>query len=354
MPDWAKSMQQTFEFYSVDPYTWGNKERIKNIEKATIKRDLTVKTLGSATFDTHEDIGEKYIRPYLVTIQNGIEERLPMGTYLVQTPSTKFDGRRSTVTMDAYTPLLELKDSLPPIGYTVMKNEEIMDSAYMLTKEHLRAPVVAPSNTETLTTDFVADPKNTWLEYLIDLVSRAKYHYMLDEMGRVLFMPDQTFASLQPVMTFNDDNSSILLPELTLQRDLYGIPNVVEVVYSDSGQVLTSVKKNEDKNSPISIQNRGREIWYRDTDPKFSGTMTQEMVDEYATSLLEQVSCLEYTVTFSHGYYPVNIGDAVRLNYRAAGLNDVKAMVISQTINCVAGCTVETTAKYTKKLWERE
>lgn len=45
------------------------------------------------------------------------------------------------------------------------------------------------------------------------------------------------------------------------------------------------------------------------------------------------------------------LGDCVRLNYKAAGLTDVKAKVISQSITCESGCPVEETAKYTKNLW---
>ena len=29
MPDWKKSMQQTFEYYIVDPGTWKDKDQIK-------------------------------------------------------------------------------------------------------------------------------------------------------------------------------------------------------------------------------------------------------------------------------------------------------------------------------------
>jgi hypothetical protein len=58
-------------------------------------------------------------------------------------------------------------------------------------------------------------------------------------------------------------------------------------------------------------------------------------------------------VSYSHGYCPVRIGDCVRLNYRRAGLDDVKAMVKTQTIKCSSGgCEVSETAVFTKKLWK--
>ena len=101
MADWLSSMQQTFEYYVVDPGTWKDVRLIDNVRSCTITRDLEAETLGSATFDVTESIGECYIRVYLVTLQNGLRERHPLGTFLVQTPSTSFNGRLHAMTIDA-------------------------------------------------------------------------------------------------------------------------------------------------------------------------------------------------------------------------------------------------------------
>ena len=170
-------------------------------------------------------------------------------------------------------------------------------------------------------------------------------------MGRILFAPKQDTASLQPVWTYDDENSSILLPEITMDHDLYGIPNVVEVVYSNGIDNYYSRVVNDDSNSPTSTVNRGREIIHRVTDPEFVGDPTKKQVDEYADKLLKELSSVEYTVSYSHGYCPVRVGDCVRLNYSSAGLNNVKAKVISQTIKCESGCSVSEKAVFTTKLW---
>ena len=213
MVDWLSSMQQTFEYYAVDPNTWKDERRIDNVISCTIDWDSEAETLGSATIDVEESLGECYIRVYLVTIQNGVKEKHPLGTFLVQTPSSSFDGKIRDVSMDSYTPLLELKESPPPIGYYIAKGENIMDSAYRLVREHARAPVVKTQCDANVFEDFVSDTSDTWLTFLIDLISNAKYSFSLDEMGRILFSPKQDTASLQPVWTYDDGNSSILYPE---------------------------------------------------------------------------------------------------------------------------------------------
>lgn len=353
MPDWTKSMQQTFEYYQVDPGTWGDMKLLNNVTNCTIERDGDSETLGSASIDVTESVGECYIRVYLITIQNGVREKFPLGTYLVQTPSSSFDGKVRSVTMDAYTPLLELKENPTPLGYYIPKDTNLMDQAYMLTQEHTRAPVVKPKSDKTVYSDFVANTEDTWLSFLSDFIANNKYYYELDEMGRILFAPKQDTASLMPVWTFDDDNSSILQPDISMDHDLYGIPNVVEVFYSsNSGALYYAKVVNDDESSPTSTVNRGREILYRSTNPEITGDATDEMIQEYAKQLLRDLSSVEYTVSYKHGYCPVRVGDCVRLNYKRAGITDIKARVISQSISCKSGCIVSEKAVFTKKLWE--
>lgn len=351
MTDWSKPMQQTFEYFTVDPGTWKDVQRVDSVTSSSITRDMDTETLGSATIDITESIGETYLRIYLVTIQNGVTERHPLGTYLVQTPSEKFDGKLKTYSLDAYTPLIELKENKPPLGYYVEKDANVMEWATRLTQEHARAPVVKASSEDKLYRDFIANTDDTWMSFNTDLMANAKFYYDLDEMGRILFAPKQDTASLQPVWTYNDDNSSILYPDISLERDLYGIPNVVEVIYTDDNDNYYARVVNDDENSPISTIRRGREIIHRVENPEFPGEPTQLMIQEYADQLLRELSSLECTISYKHGYNGVRLGDCVRLNYTRADMTDIKARVISQSITCEDGCPVSETAVFTKKLW---
>lgn len=351
MPDWTKSMQQTFEYYIVDPGTWRDIKPLSNVKSCTINRDEAAETLGSATIDVVNALGECYIRAYLITIQNGVREKHALGTFLVQTPSSSFDGKTRSVSMDAYTPLLELKENPPPLGFSLLKDENIMDKAYMLTRENVRAPVVKAECSDTLSYDFIANANDTWLAFVRDLVSNAKHLFALDEMGRILFTPKQETASLQPVWTFDDGNSSILYSDISVDHDLFGIPNVVEVTYSTGSEIYHSRVVNDDPNSPVSTVNRGREILHRVTNPDLTGIPSQAQIEEYAKQFLKDVSTVEYTVSYSHGYCPVRLGDCVRLNYSRAGITNIKAKVISQSIKCEPGCPVSEKAVFTAKLW---
>ena len=351
MIDWLSSMEQTFEYYVVDPGTWKDLKKLTNVKSATIKRDSSAETLGSATFNVTDTVGECYIRAYLVAIQNGVTYKIPLGTFLVQSPSSDFNGKVRTVSMDAYTPLIELKENPPPLGYSLLKDENILEKAYMIIRERARAPVVPGLSDDKLYADFVANTNDTWLSFLIDFIANAKHVFDLDEMGRILFSPRQDINSLQPVWTYDDNDSSILYSDISMDHDLYGIPNVVEVIYSNGNDNYYARVVNDDINSPISTVNRGREIVHRVTDWDLSGIPTHAQVEEYAEKLLQELSSVEYTITYTHGYCPVRLNDCVRLNYERAGITNVKAKVISQSIKCEPGCPVEEKAVFPVKLW---
>ena len=351
MPDWTKTMQQTFEYYVVDPGTWRDIKKIDYVLNSSISRDSTLETLGSASITVSESIGECYIRIYLVTIQNGAKEKHSLGTFLVQSPSYSFDGKIKNITLDAYTPLLELKENPTPLGYSILKGENILEIAYRIVREQVRAPVIKTQNDEILKTNFVANLDDTWITFVRDLIANADYSLALDDVGRILFTPNQDTMSLQPIWTYDDSNSSILYPDLTVDRDLYGIPNVVEVIYSDGTEYYYGRAVNDDPSSPISTINRGREITHRESNPSMLGNPSQRRVQEYAENLLKELSSLEYTVTYTHGYCPVRIGDCVRLNYKRAGIYGIKAKVISQNIKCESGCPVTEKAVFTTELW---
>ena len=350
MPDWTKSMKQTYEYYKVDPLTWFDTEQLTTVVSSEVDRDYDTDTKYTASLKITGEIDECYVRSYLVTTQNGRTEKFPLATVLVQTPSKTFNGKYMATTLDTYSPLVELKENYPPLGYSVLKTQQIMPVVSRLCDENMRAPVVDSTSTETLQTDFVSDPDDDWLQFLSDLMANANFRFDVDAMGNILFAPVQDVASLQSVWTYTDDNSSILYSDVDIERDLYGIPNALEIVFQQDSYHLYVLVVNEDPNSPVSTVSRGRRITKRITSPDIFGIPNQQQLNDYAIQLLKNMSTVEYTISYSHGYCPVRIGDCVLLNYKRAGLKDIKALVKTQHITCDTGCKVQETAVYTMEV----
>lgn len=353
MPDWTRSMQQTFEYYKVDPISWEDYEKIETVTSSAIDRDADTETKVSATIDITGELEECYVRIYLICVQDRATYKIPLATCLVQTPTKKYNGKYVSQSLDAYSPLTELKENYPPIGYSVMKNTRLMPLVSSLCEEHMRAPVVANDNSKILETDFTAEPDETWLSFINSLLGQAEFSFELDPTGEVLFAPIQDMASLQTVWTYDDDNSSILYDEIEIERDLYGIPNTIEIIFSKDSYYLYTKVINEDPNSPVSTVNRGRTITYRETNPDVFGIPNQQQLDDYAIQKLRNLSSLEYKITYSHAYCPVRVGDCVLLNYRRADFKYTRATVISQKIDCRPGCKVQETAVYTVEVGDK-
>lgn len=277
MPDWTKSMQRTYEYYLVDPLSWCDKSRITCVKSSTIERDSSEATNGHATLEVTESLNECYVRIYMVVIQKGVTEKFPLATVLAQTPGNDFDGKIAIMSVDAYMPLVELKETLPPYGFTVMKNANIMENACKNIQEHMRAPLIITESKKTLVENFVSNTDDTWLSFNSDLIAKADFSFSTDEMGTVTFSPKRELEAMQPVVTFGDDEHSILQPSISTEYDLYGVPNVVEVIYSGDNQFFKSRIENNDPTSITSTVNRGREILYRDTNPNITGTVSQSM-----------------------------------------------------------------------------
>lgn len=350
--DWADSMQQTFEFYKVNPITWYDEEQIKSITNANIERNKNDSSIVHGTIDGIDISGEFYVRIYLVVIQNKVKYREPLATLLIQTSNLKYDGKKKTISVDAYSPLIELKENMPDIGFYIPNDENLMNVVIDYAKKNMRAPVLQKnisSDVISETTGFVANFDDTWMSYITSLISEIGFEFDVDALGRVSFTPSQDISSMQPIYTYNDDNSSILYPEISTSYDLYSIPNVVEVLYSTSSDYYLARATNEDAGSPTSTQSRGRTILYRTTSPD-SVTMTKQQLDEYAQKLLENLSTIECKITYKHGYNGIRLGDCVMINYQKSGLKKVKAVVISQSISCTNGCPVTETAIFTTNL----
>ena len=68
---------------------------------------------------------------------------------------------------------MELKEKNPPIGYSIYKNENILDRAYEILRNQMRAPIVRDNKDITINENFVANLDDTWMTFIIDLLDKV-------------------------------------------------------------------------------------------------------------------------------------------------------------------------------------
>ena len=351
MIDWTRGMAQTFEFREVDPATWQDARPLACITSAEMEFDSESDTGGRATFESSEDLGERYVRAYLVAQQDGsAPERVPLGTFLTQTSSKDADGAFSRYRLEAYTPLLELSDDMPPLGFSVPAGSDSVTAAADLAALHCRAPVAASPVSQALSEPFSAEPDETWLQFLSALLAKAGLSLAPDAMGRICMVPRRDPGSIAPVRGFRDDESSVMCADVSETRDLYGVPNTVEVVLPGEASGTSARAVCGDAGNPASTVARGRTVLARDTSPDapdgLGGAAAEAWLAEEARRQLAEKCSASREAVYTRGFDPaVRVGDCVALDIAAAGVR-VRAVVTRQRVVLGEGCLVEETARW--------
>ena len=348
--DWTKGMTQTLECFEVDAATWRETKKLSTVKTCTVTRELDAELIESASISLDEDLGEIYIRAYLAVTQGDESKRIPIATFLAQTPSTDFDGMVQKQTVDGYSPLIELRDDMPPIGYTIPSGSNCVSAVESIVSKACRAPVSMLSDSTTLTEDYVAQEDDTWLTLCKDVLSKANMRFIVSPLGVIGCEPIRDPASLSASFTFEDDEYSIISEDITSSSDWYGLPNVYEAIYSKDTGCLRAEAVNDDPNSPLSTVSRGRRVLERDTNPELPEEPTQEDINVYAKRKLREISAREHRLVFSHGWTENKIGQGIRFIYSAAGI-DQTMQTIKQTITLETGVTIQEEATWSEVMF---
>ena len=121
--------------------------------------------------------------------------------------------------------------------------------------EHMHAPVVKSDSAMLLPSNYTAQPDDSWLSYLASLVSSADFYYLLDDVGRVLFHPNQDIDSVKPVWVYEDSNSSILKPEISDDIEAEIVLKPIPEVTTEEVETQIKLKKKKPKKIHTDVQN---------------------------------------------------------------------------------------------------
>jgi len=351
--DWTGSVARTYEFYEVDPASWQDVRRLERVASATLTFDRSKDTFGNGTVEVRDDMGEAYVRAYVVAEQGGARERMPVGTFLAQPASMTYNGKRTHLPMQAFTPLIELAENMPPLGFHVPAGRDTLRAASDLLVQHGRAPVSAAVSGYSLTEAHSAMPEETWLDFLKALVAKSGHYLAVDPLGRILMVPEREPGAMQPVHVFSFRNSSVV-PDVSDERGVYGKANTYEAVLTreTGGETATfsAIVRNENPASPTSIPSRGRVVYERNMSPEIpeglSAAETQAQLERFARRELAKETSADHSVTFDHKWMPhVRVGSCVMLDFPEIGIVS-RAVVEAQTIKCATGGKVTGTFRY--------
>lgn len=349
--DWTRGLEsQRFRYMLVDPDTWTDTDELEDVKSASITWESSADTLISATIESDGVMptGERIVRVYHEASQGTERSRDCVCTVIAQTPTHSVDGFVGNYKMDCYGTLLELKDDQPPIGFSVASGTDPLQAAATLARAHSHSPVIMPDESRPMDDVWVAEDSDTWLSTVKALAALGDAQVMVDAFGRIRFEPVKRVSAVAPTRTFDDSNSSIILPKATVSTDMYGIPNVVEVVFSEDTKSVSAEVTDTDETRYTSLPIRGRRVLKRIVNPdELQAGTTRAGCASVASARLSDLAHTEQTVSFSHALlFPMpELGECVRLDYGKFDI-DVSAQVSKQRLTCETGATVATTASW--------
>lgn len=332
--DWSQGYTARFYLSVVDPNTWGDIYVLDQLEDGSIS--LSDESLrGSADITCRElDLdSELWLRIYMEARKGnfGDAERVALFTGLPSSPKRQ-TSHNDSISIQCYSVLKPASDVLMPLGWYTPAGTNAVRKSYDLLREVIPAPIIINSdetNSVYLEQDIVAESGETYLSMVDYMLSVINYRLRIEGDGTIIIAPQPDVISAE----FSALENDVMEPEVTVDTDWFDCPNV----FRASSEGMYAVARDEDPESPLSIVNRGREIWMEDTDVTLNAG---ETIAQYADRRLREEQQIVTKVSYDRRFDPdVKPTDLVRLTYNEFGINGV-FQVISQRIELTHGAPV--------------
>lgn len=326
--DWSKGFSASYIAMQVNPKTWEDEGEIL-ITGGKIDRDIESALIESANIETTEDLGELWIRLYLVAKQGESAERVPLFTGLTSSPTRNLEGYNPSFSVDCFSVLTPCADRMLPRGWFAPKDgdgAEIIADLLSISG----AEVETVKGGGTLTGAIVAESGETYLSMAHKVANAIGWQIRIDGRGKLHVepFPSDTQASF-------DMDFDVIQPGIKDTRDWYSCPNVLRVTFES----YAAIARDDDPESPLSTVNRGREIWAEES----AQLSSSAPLAAYAQQRLKELQSPAREITYTRRFMPdLRPGDVVSINYPEARI-DGTFRIKSQSIELGYGADTEET-----------
>lgn len=307
----------TYKIYGceVDPRSWADKVHFNVKDGSITKEAEELRQAADITVQDYHTDKEVWVRLYMDVEQNGESSHVPLFTGLATSPSFDQDGTVQTTKMECYSVLKPCDDVLLMRGWYASAFRDPV----RIFKELLApcpAPITYDEELPRLTSHLIAEDNESNLSMVDKMLKALGLKLRIAGDGSIHIGAPST----APAATFAPNSFDIIEPELTVSNDWYSCPNVVMAIDDE----LMAIARDDSETSPLSTQNRGREIWLADDSVDLNDG---ESLAEYARRILKEEQSVVETIQYRRAYLPgIEIGDTVRLRYeKFAGIYRVES-----------------------------
>lgn len=327
----------------------------------SVERNQDTAVGEQATLDYVGEIGDftnNLLRIYAtLTYEDQTSEDICLGTFLPDGPKRNVDGCENvTTSLTCYGRLRELSDDQFANPVSLAAGSDPLEAAENIcTQAGLEVAAYEHSDLRLSSTWTFglghgdSQSSSSKLDAVNSLLDLAGYQAArTDVNGRVVFKPYTPPKDRVTAWTFIEGDSARFLRGMTDDRDWFNVANQVIAIYSNQSDEYVGIAIDDDPDSQFSTVNRGRIIsrteTYSDIPSNLSNSEIQALADKKAAQLLANELAVTRTITFTHIYAPISIGDRVRLDYPSGKISE-DLTVRTQKITLKAGLPIECEAR---------
>lgn len=332
--NWSKGFTATYYAYEIDPVTRREIDRIQIMGGTISHGDDGLRNSANLSVKGYEGDNEKWIRVYLDTNQGGASSHVPIFTGLATSPERDIDGTYVTETLECYSVLKPAQDIMLEKGYYApaeISGATLIQSLLSVCP----AEVVSSQEAPSLQNYIIAEEGETNLSMVDKILEAINWRMRIQGDGTIELSP----KPIEPVIVLDPLKNDMIEPSLSVTRDWFNCPNVLRAYAGD----LTAIAKDENPDSPLSIQARGREVWAEETNVTLN---SGEGIAEYVVRRLKELQKISLQASYQRRFNPVIIvGDLIQLHYPEQGL-DGTFRVLSQKIDISYGARTAEDVEY--------
>jgi hypothetical protein len=351
----------THELLTLSSGVYKHSQWITNyVEDASINLDFDNSIISSARFNIKhiEDINylSDLIKPYYNFITNGITYQIPLGLYMLLSPTRRTDGKIVTRNIEGYDLLKALDQDKTIVSKSFSSGENVVSIIEDLINS-IGSWVnydIKPS-TETLSEDISYELGKSTLFIINSLLNMINYYPLwVDGNGVYRAIPWNSTPNV--IHEFIDNDLSLYEEDVELTVDYADIYNLVVIINNqleEDTEPLYKVWTFEDEGlsaHPFSYTNIGRYI------PKIfdSEAVSQDYVDLRARRELRKMLEIEEAVNYNHAFVTSRLDDGIPWQgdaYRFKNTNldiDYIYRIIGQSYDLKTGVTVKSNIRRVK------
>ena len=320
--NWSKGYSATYYAKRVDPDTWRDLETIE-LTGGSIKREPSGLRESADVDCVNYNTGiEQWVRVYLDTRQDdGSASHTALFTGLATSPEAEISGIVRNNQLSCYSVLKPADDIYLLRGWFAPAGSRGGDIIKQLL-EVTPAPVEIAEGSPRLSASIVAEDNETRMTMVDKVLDAIDWRIKISGSGRIRIEP----KPIEAAASFDPIENDVIETQVKISADWYSCPNVYMAINED----MTGIARDDSILSPLSVVNRGREVWLVDDNVELS---ENESISRYAQRKLLEAQKVQKTAEYDRRYFPdISPGDLVQMHYPTQGLEGLYT-IDSQSID---------------------